>query len=300
MQKAKRCFTQLDYQCSIRLLAAIPPTTLSASPLPKRVEIHRILAFAYGALDDQQRATEQFDRLLAALPTFTLNPKVISPRIYRAFRSALENRLQRQMTLVPAPIVKFTPPAPPLVAEPKLIIRRGFRRTPRRRRDPYLFPVEFTLHGGYLFLLGSDAARYQHGPLVGFSAAYRVIPRLLLRASARFSFHKMTESLKATILPNQATLLLMMRVHAGVGWQVWRTHYQVLELAVDLGAGLYGLLSLSGNAAFSGEFELKWDYLVTPAIRLGLIAATGLLLARGNPVGASALISASARVAFSF
>lgn len=124
---AQRCHLAQDAACVVRLSEAVRASsggTLPASP--EAVELERLAAFAYAALDRSDDARSAFVRLLRIRPQFKLSPRATAPRVFEAFaRAWLDVRGQALATEADVPLA-IRPPTtslpiseiPPMVPPP--------------------------------------------------------------------------------------------------------------------------------------------------------------------------------------
>lgn len=299
-----RCYEQLSYRCAIKRLREALSAESTLSP-KERFDAYKTLAFSLAAMDQEKQASEAFRKALALDGSLQLDPKVVAPRIYRAYRVALERHLQaRERPLPPlrwpSPRSLTIPLVPPT---PQLMIRRGFVRRPSPRES--LIGLELGVEAGALFLFGGDHDLYQHGGGLALRIGFRPAEAWLVGLLVHQSFHRATSELSSSLENAGSTTLLLLRLHLLGAWRFLERGAFTLDAELAIGVALFGLGNVSGNVGFSGSLGLAAGYRVTRAISLVARISPTLLSAqnRGSEGGGfqhSLLLSLSLGADFAF
>ncbi|MCA9522147.1 MAG: hypothetical protein KC609_14295 [Myxococcales bacterium] len=278
------------------------PTSLTTT---QRFTAYKTLAFSLAAVDREREAAAAFRRALEIDERFSLDPKVVAPRIYRAFRTALEAHLQARRR--PDPAIhwpsKTTLLVPLPIPTPQLAIRKGFARTPTERES--MIGLELGAAAGALFLFGNDHGLYDHGGEVSLRIGYRPHSAWLVGFSLSQSFHRSSDSLASSLEGASSTTLLILRLHLFTSWRFFERRHVTLDAEIGVGVALFGLGDVSGNVGVSAWAGLAAAYRINRTISLVLRIAPALLSApsrsdESGGFGHSILLALTAGAEFSF
>lgn len=89
-------YEQGDYQKAVNLAQqALQDTTLEFQK-STQISLHTYLAFSYVALEEREKAKEEFSHILDLDESFTLNPEFVSPKIIQVFREVKETKFPKR------------------------------------------------------------------------------------------------------------------------------------------------------------------------------------------------------------
>lgn len=234
------CYENLNYGCAIdKLVAAQARVETEGITLdtPHAMKLCETLAFALASVEKHKRAVAAFARCLALQPSYRLDPKVISPKLYRDYQTARRTMLDRVTTPTPRlpQLPKLYPIPPPdgrdyRVHTPDYLTLSGMHEQETLRHD-----LDFLVGASLLF--GGDGENYRTGFAAAVQYLYAVHRLVELQGIAQFSTHNYAgDDAKAGFPATLYTVNLGFgaRVRVGVG------DYVVLS------AGLLGGLSMAG------------------------------------------------------
>ncbi len=273
-QQAKRCYDELNFECSLRHLAQARLEELSqGKDLDKLCTIYKLMATSHVALGHDAQALEAFRQLLLVKPDYKLEPSQVSPKILALLEQAREE--MARFRPAPKPQEK-TEPAPQTTPRPK-----PEKQPPLVKPSPYFDPA-WSLSGSVLaaVLFGRDADYYHPGAAFRVDAAFQLAPGWTLGPVLHYQLHAKKKDAKT--LHGLSAL-----AEAGYRKQWERV---ALRLPLALGPTMYG------RGALAEEGGLAWQLLPTvelrpiPSFSLGLHLGTGGTVLLDRPAQSSYLL----------
>lgn len=268
LERGVRCYQELNYGCALGRLGDAS-TLLEGGLEVDRADamtLHETLAFVLASVERHADAASAFERCFALNPTYKLDPKVISPKIYVDYKAARRTSLralmkgERRAPKLPTPFG----PRPPGLSDYRLHIPArvmvGGRVEPR---ESLVHHVD--VRAGARLLFDDDAERYGPGFGLAFIYSYSVTEILRFGVAALFSQHAYTlDDLKAGF----PGTLYVLDVGPGL-WAVFQLgDYVDLDLGIVAGIGLSGLGTL--GEATGGWIGGSVGVTITPSPEFGI------------------------------
>lgn len=273
-----RCYEQLNYGCAITKLGqAVARAQARGLTLDPEVglQLFQTFAFALASVERHAEAADAFARCFRIRPTYSLDPAVISPRIYADFQTARTAWLQSLLAggLRAPRLPSVEPPPPPRPSDLRLVLPSY---APVGAGD---LPSTIDLLVGASLLFGSDAEKFDSGFGIGVRYGYDLLPNLQAEVLVQFYEHAYALS---DAIPGNPTTLYVLTPGVGIRGVVPVGDWVELALGADVGASFAGIGSLSDT---TGGFILaSASLMVTPArgFAFGVTALPMLTLAKGG------------------
>lgn len=281
MVSAQRCYEELNYGCAISKLreaqARIADKKLTL-PVERRVAVYQTLAFALASVEKHDEAAAVFELCLGIKPDYSLDPKVISPKIYADYRRARHKTLSAVLDLKPMtpPLPSVHGPGPPRVRDYELhvpsTIVLGGRLEPEEDKSHRL---DFL--AGVKVLFGGDGENFNPGFGLAVQYAYSVTESFEVGLITLFSQHTYSGD---DVKPGFPSTLYVLDPGLVARYVLRFGEYVDLGVGVALGASVSGIGTLGDiNAAW---FSADISVMITPSPEFGFGLSTlpGVVIAR--------------------
>jgi hypothetical protein len=299
LKRGVHCFEQLNYGCAIsalekaaRLAKKAPGSLAPATALL----LYKTQGFALAAVGRHGKATLAFERCFAVDPSFYLDSKVVSPKIYADFQEA------RRRSLLSKLKGKIRAPELPQVFDPPPPKRLFLHSPPQFQQGAWLTEDQqnrvHIMVGGH-FLFGDDADSFGAGFGVQLNYGFKL--NRFFDAVAGLSFFRHEYS--GNDLKSGFTgALLIVQPSLGV-----RAHLLVAEIwdvgvGFHLGASAMGVGNLSDRVGGLGALSAFVHVTPHPSVAVGLNVSPTLVLAtlRNEQLGSSLSLPVFASIQMRF
>ncbi|MFT7626317.1 MAG: hypothetical protein ACI9WU_005512, partial [Myxococcota bacterium] len=268
VERGTRCYDELNYGCALaRFREAAAAIEAGAEVTPaQRLTLYKSLAFTLASVEKHAEAQKAFEQCFAARPSFKLDPRIVSPKIYgdyqKARRRVLRSLVQGELNLPGLPDTYA--PAPPtpddfLLHVPAEVALAG-------GLDPESdLPVEMEFLAGARLLFGDDADAYGPGFGLGLSVIYQVTDIVGVGIVTLFSQHAYSGDDLKTGFPGTLYILdAGPTVRALIGLGDWVQ----LSIGFAAGIGTAGLANVSD--AVGGWLAMPVGVTANPAREFGI------------------------------
>ncbi len=177
IDKGVKCYEELNYGCALKKLSAVVAAIDGGAEVPpaRRIEVFETLAFVLASVERGDEARKAFARCFDVDPKFRLDPKVISPKIYRHYKTARRVMLRARLkgTLPKPALPEPYAPAPITASDlllhvPAEVALAGGLAPEEELRQRLDF-----LAGGHV-LFAEDAALYGAGFWLSLAYKYKL------------------------------------------------------------------------------------------------------------------------------
>lgn len=281
MSEGFRCFQELNYGCAIKkLLEALERADAKQVELTSsdRIRAHQTMAFAYASVDRHGDARTEFARCLALDRAYTLDPTVISPKIYRDFKAARMAWLRARIVGKPRQPSLLEPHSgTPMGADSMLLhippqLSLGGRLSPE---EPKVNQLDFML--GTSLLFGEDAEAYSVGFGVSVEYLYRLAELVDLGVTIAFSQHRYAGG--ETLKNGAASTLYLLQPGFTAGVALQFGELVDLSFGLTVGPGLSGLGGVSDRVGGFGSLRVGIVFLLAEEFGLGVMVTPTLTIA---------------------
>ncbi len=274
-----KCYAELNYGCAIAKLEAasqrMDAKSLVLEPA-QALKLLETLAFAQASVERHAQAVASFARCLKLKPTYKLDPKVISPKIYgdyhKARRAMLDQVTDRQLQQPSLP--ELYPVSPPRAGDYRVHTPDFLTLTGMHEERTLLHDFDFLV--GATLLFGGDGEDFHTGFSAAIQYLYAVHRLVEIQVLVQFSTHNYAGVDAKPGFP--ATLYTL---HPGIGARLRFDigDYVVISAGVLGGASLSGLGSLTSRKGGFVAGTASVTVRPVPEFGVGLTAVPTLVLA---------------------